>query len=266
MVESISIITINMNNEHGLKKTLESIDNQTYKNIELIIIDGNSTDNSLNVITSFNSLISKAVVEKDQGLYDAMNKGIDCATSDFAMFLNSGDVFSKTDSLEILTSKIEDKNKLYFGRAKNVYNNSTIYYLPSFKISESNYKVWLQSISPNHQAILFPKSFYKTNYYNLKYKIAADIDFKLRALNQLDAVFVDTLVIDFELGGISTVPRSLKLINQINKEGFDILKNNHRSVNFISTLKIIGNQYFKFLMFKFFGEKRYFNLIRKMLN
>ncbi|MEI8271104.1 MAG: hypothetical protein WCG08_00610 [Paludibacter sp.] len=100
--------------------------------------------------------------------------------------------------------------------------------MPGFKITASNYKDWLSDISPNHQAILFPKSFYKLNSYNLKYKIAFDIDFKLKVLNKLEAVFVDVVIINFELGGIFTVPRSLKLINQIIKEGFEITKRNHR--------------------------------------
>jgi len=262
----ISIITINLNNAIGLENTFLSIDKQTYKNIELIVIDGCSTDNSLNVINSFKPLISKLVVEKDKGLYDAMNKGIDNATGDFAIFLNSGDVFSNPDSLETLSSKIDDKNKLYFGRTKNIYNNSTIYYMPSYKISVNNYKDWLSNISPNHQAILFPKSFYKMNSYNLKYKIASDIDFKIKALNQLEAVFVDTVVTDFELGGMSTVPRSLKLINQIIKEGFEISKNNHRKFKTRTIFSVVFNQYFKYMIFKVLGERKYFYMLKKLLN
>ena len=262
----ISIITINLNDAIGLEHTLKSIENQTYENIELIVVDGCSTDNSLNVIKDFKPIISKSVIEKDNGLYDAMNKGISHATGDFALFLNSGDAFSEADSLQILASKIDSKNKLYFGRTKNTYNNSTIYYLPDFRITVDNYKSWLSQISPNHQSILFPKSFYKTNLYDLKYKIASDIDFKLKAINQLESVFVDEVVIDFELGGISTVPKTLELTTNMIAEGLEINKINHRKLKLKTILGAVFNQYFKYVALKILGEKRYFQLLSKILN
>ena len=262
----ISIITINLNDATGLERTLKSIENQTYENIELIVVDGCSTDNSLDVIRDFRPLISKSVVEKDHGLYDAMNKGISYATGDFALFLNSGDAFSEAHSLQIIASKIEDKNKLYFGRTKNIYNNSTIYYLPDFRITVDNYKSWLSQISPNHQSILFPKSFYKTNSYDLKYKIASDIDFKIKAINQLESVFVDAVVIDFELGGISTLPRSLELTTEMIAEGLEINKVNRRKLKLKTILGAVLNQYFKYFALKILGEKRYFQLLGKILN
>ena len=262
----ISVITINLNDALGLEHTLKSIEYQSYENIELIVVDGCSSDNSLDVMRNFKSLISKSVIEKDKGLYDAMNKGIAYASGDFVLFLNSGDAFSDRDSLEKLASKIDDKNKLYFGRSRNSYKNSIIYYLPGFKITAENYKSWLSQISPNHQTILFPKSFYKTHSYDLKYKITSDIDFKLKAISQLESVFVDEVVIDFELGGISTVPKSLKLVNEMIKEGLEINKNNRRRLTVRTLFSAVFNQYFKYLMFKILGEKRYFDFLKMMLN
>jgi len=262
----ISIITINLNDAIGLEHTLKSIENQTYENIELIVIDGCSTDNSSDIMRNFRPIISKTIIEEDNGLYDAMNKGIEYATGDFALFLNSGDAFSNTNSLEILASKIDSKNKLYFGRTKNIYKNSIIYYLPGLKITAKNYKKWLNQISPNHQSILFPKLFYKTNFYNQKYKIASDIDFKLKAINQLETVFVDVVVIDFELGGISTVPRTLKLTHEMIVEGFEINKINNRKLRFKTIFGAVFNQYFKFLIYKIVGERKYFEFLKKVLN
>ncbi len=261
----ISIITINLNDAIGLEHTLKSIENQNYENIELIVVDGCSTDNSIEVIRNFRALISKSVIEKDNGLYDAMNKGISHATGDFALFLNSGDAFSEAESLQILASKIDDKNKLYFGRTKNTYRNSTIYYLPDFSITVDNYKNWLTQISPNHQSILFPKSFYKSNSYDLKYRIASDIDFKLKAINQLESVFVDAIVIDFELGGISTVPKTLELTAGMIAEGLEINKVNHRKLKLTTLLGAVFNQYFKYFALKILGERKYFQLLSKIL-
>lgn len=262
----ISIITINLNNAAGLERTLHSVENQSYENIELIVIDGCSVDNSSVVIRNYRSLISKAIIEKDKGLYDAMNKGIDLATGDFALFLNSGDCFSEAASLEKLASNIEDKNKLYFGRTRNIYQQSTIYYLPDFKITPKNYKKWLSQISPNHQAILFPKVYYKNNSYNLQHKIASDIDYKLKAINQLDCIFADIVLVDFELGGISTVPRNLKLLRLMISEGIEINRNNHRELNLKTRFGAVANQYVKYLIFKVLGERRYFNFLRRTLN
>ncbi len=262
----ISIITINLNNAIGLENTLASIEKQTYKNIELIVIDGGSTDNSLKIIENYNSTITKAVIERDEGLYDAMNKGKDYASGDFALFLNSGDVLSNSDSLKTLTSKIDSKNKLYFGRAENIFENKTIYYMPSLKITENNYSEWLSKITPSHQTILFPKSFYKVNTYDLKYKIASDVDYKLRAINEFETIFIDAIVVNFELGGISTIPSSMKLINQIISEGLKISKKNHNAISFNNTLIPICNQYIKYFFYKILGEKQYFKLLKIILN
>ena len=88
----ISIITINYNNKSGLEKTIESVLQQTYDNIEYLVIDGNSTDGSKDVIKKYKHRISYWVSEPDSGIYNAMNKGGTKATGDYLLFLNSGDV------------------------------------------------------------------------------------------------------------------------------------------------------------------------------
>ncbi len=87
----LSIITINKNNAYGLRKTIQSVINQTYSNIEYIIIDGASTDGSIDVIKKFEDKIDWWASEPDTGIYNAMNKGIKIATGDYCQFLNSGD-------------------------------------------------------------------------------------------------------------------------------------------------------------------------------
>ena len=87
----ISIITINFNNLEGLKKTIESVINQTYSNIEYIVIDGGSTDGSVEVIKEYNDEITYWVFEKDKGIYNAMNKGILKSKGKYLQFLNSED-------------------------------------------------------------------------------------------------------------------------------------------------------------------------------
>jgi glycosyltransferase involved in cell wall biosynthesis len=98
----ISIITVCYNAEKQLKKTIDSVINQTYKNIEFIIIDGASSDNSLELLKTYSSSINFWVSEPDHGIYDAMNKGLSVATGDYVQFLNAGDYFCDETSLEAI--------------------------------------------------------------------------------------------------------------------------------------------------------------------
>ena len=102
----ISIITVCFNSENTIFDTLESVQSQNYENIEHIIVDGKSTDNTLNIIKKFKH-VSKIISEKDNGIYDAMNKGVLCSTGDILVFLNSDDYSNKkTLSKEILSGAI----------------------------------------------------------------------------------------------------------------------------------------------------------------
>ena len=96
----LSIITINLNNDTGLNKTIESVINQTLKNFEFIIIDGGSTDRSVELIKEYAGQINYYVSEPDKGIYNAMNKGIRQAQGEYCFFLNSGDYFVNESVLE----------------------------------------------------------------------------------------------------------------------------------------------------------------------
>ena len=97
----ISVITINYNNHAGLLKTIDSVVNQTYNNFEYIIIDGGSTDGSVDVIYKYADRIDYWVSEPDKGIYNAMNKGIDVAKGEYCIFLNSGDSFCDYQTLSL---------------------------------------------------------------------------------------------------------------------------------------------------------------------
>ena len=109
----ISIITINLNNKDGLKRTIESVINQTkFDIIEYIIIDGGSTDGSVDLIKQYQDKISYWVSEKDTGIYNAMNKGIDASTGEYSLYLNSGDYLYTNDVIEKIMDKL-DKDIVY---------------------------------------------------------------------------------------------------------------------------------------------------------
>ena len=109
----ISIITINLNNKDGLKRTIESVINQTrFDIIEYIIIDGGSTDGSVDLIKQYQDKISYWVSEKDTGIYNAMNKGIDVSTGEYSLYLNIGDYFNSYDIIEKVYDEL-DKDIVY---------------------------------------------------------------------------------------------------------------------------------------------------------
>mgnify|MGYP005647148369 FL=1 len=108
----VSIITISLNSEKTIAKTIESVKNQTYKNIEYIIIDGKSEDRTIDIIHSYNDIISKIISEKDDGIYDAFNKGLNLYKGDLIGFVNSDDVLLP-NAIEILVdyyNRYKDKD------------------------------------------------------------------------------------------------------------------------------------------------------------
>jgi len=256
----LSIITVNFNNDMGLKKTILSLRNQSFKNFEFIVVDGGSNDNSLKIIKDNLDLITKYISEKDNGIYDAMNKGIDFASGDYILFLNSGDILYNNDTLYHVMSILSKRkdNKVYFGRAKNIKNNISWLY-PSQHIKESNIDNWLKNNEPNHQAMFFPKKFYKSDKYNLNLKIMADADYKLRAIEECGYFFIDEILVVFELGGVSSNPSNIKrILIQIHDRIYVDIKYKKKYITiFITPLKFFA----KYILNKI-GYERYIKILK----
>lgn len=122
MKKHISIITINFNNAEGLKRTIESVVKQDYREIEYIVIDGGSTDESLNVIKTYQDNISYWVSEPDNGIYSAMNKGIVKATGDYLLFLNGGDYLVDDSTISKYLEVFDNKDLVVFDVMLNIPN------------------------------------------------------------------------------------------------------------------------------------------------
>ena len=138
----ISIITVCYNSSKTIEKTFQSIKNQSYQNIEYIVVDGASSDDTLKIIKNYNSCISKYISESDKGLYDAMNKGIALATGDIIGILNSDDIFHSNNIIQELTNIIS-KNKscgVFLGNV--AYFDNLDYYKITRFYSSSNFKTW----------------------------------------------------------------------------------------------------------------------------
>lgn len=197
----LSIITINYNNCVGLKRTIESVLSQTYNNIEYIVIDGNSSDGSGEVIKQNCDRIDYWVSEPDTGIYNAMNKGVRQATGDYCLFLNSGDFLDRDSVIEEFISQLSDED-IIMGREKM---------LPSERIAYVDVKVPLTmmdffvSCPIPHQACLVRRTLFDNHLYDEKLRIVADWKFFLQIIVMEGCTYkiVDTVVSDFQEGGVS---------------------------------------------------------------
>lgn len=205
MDDKISIVTVNYNNGVGLKATIESVVQQTYKNIEFIIVDGGSIDSSLDVIDEYKDRIDIVISEKDSGVYDAMNKGISKSTGKWLNFMNSGDVFHSDSTISnVFNSNIPLRARLIYGsqfKSKGV--------TPPFPTKFLEYGV----IHACHQAMFF---YNEGLHYNKSFSIYADYDLVLRiyALNPDSLFYVNEVICEFEGGGISSIATKEKRIDK----------------------------------------------------
>ena len=198
----ISIITINFNNSKGLKKTFESVFAQSYKDFEYIVIDGGSNDGSKEVIEFHQNNIDYWVSEKDNGIYHAMNKGIQAAKGDYLLFMNSGDVLlSDINILEICHSKLNENIVAFdcFLRKENqIIGKRTHVEKPTlFYVFKNGFK---------HQSTFIKRSLFKNlGFYNEKFRIAGDYEFWIRCFLEKNttAKGYNIPIAIFQLDGIS---------------------------------------------------------------
>lgn len=172
-----SIITINFNNSNGLRNTIESVVNQTFNDFEYLIIDGGSTDGSVDVIKEYAEKISYWVSEPDKGIYNAMNKGIIKAHGEYLNFMNSGDCFNNKYILEKLDKYTAD---IIYGRNANLNKDGRIVSY-STKINNVNMGLFFITTLP-HQSCFIKRNLFKNNLYDESLKIVGDWRFFMDAI------------------------------------------------------------------------------------
>ena len=175
----ISVITVVFNGEEHIGRTIESVIGQTYKEVEYIIIDGKSTDRTLEIIGDYKG-ISKLVSEADSGLYDAMNKGLKEARGDYVWFLNSGDQIYSQDTLETMVAAMPGMPDMIYGgtmiidEAQNEVGDRRL--KPPDRLT---WKSFRQGMVVCHQSLLVKRE--AAPEYNLEYRLSADIDWAIRS-------------------------------------------------------------------------------------
>lgn len=207
----ISIITATYNSESTLSDTVSSVLKQTYPDIEYLIIDGASTDGTIDLIDSYEPLFNgklKWISEKDQGIYDAMNKGLRMATGDVIGILNSDDYFTRIDIIEKIATHFKDEEidavygDIHF--IKNGKPNKCTRYYSSERFSPC----WLRfGFMPAHPSFYARRSVYqRAGYYKTDYKIGADFEMMVRLFKRynLRAKYLKMDFVTMRTGGTST--------------------------------------------------------------
>ena len=175
-MKNLSIIVVSLNSKNDFIKTIKSVVNQTYKKKEIIIVDGLSSDGTIEQIQKFKKYFSKIVIEKDKGIYDAMNKGINFSSGKWTMFLNSGDTFYKKDTLDkIFKQKLLD-NDILFG--DTLINNKGIKYL----VKAKNFTINTIIMPFCHQSTIVKTKILKNLMFSLKYRYSSDFHFFSNAI------------------------------------------------------------------------------------
>ena len=200
-MHKLSIITINYNNKLGLQKTIESVISQTDMSFEFIVIDGNSSDGSKDVIGQYKSQFTYSVSEPDTGIYQAMNKGILKAKGEYLLFLNSGDWLNNNNVAATLHDYLKD--------ADVISGDISLFHDDKWHLIKSQDKItvdYFLSISLHHQATFVKKQlFLNSGLYDETFKIAGDFEFFIRTLLKEDAVYkhIPVLISNFLTDGIS---------------------------------------------------------------
>jgi glycosyltransferase involved in cell wall biosynthesis len=224
----ISMITVVYNDVQNIEETINSVINQTYDNIEYIVIDGGSTDGTVDVIKRYENNINYWVSEPDKGIYDAMNKGILKSTGEYINFLNSGDTFySSNVVLEIVDSLIKLDVDLIYGKAVAIY--------PTYKVTINGCLSSLKNDSwVCHQTIFVKTEIQKRNLYDINYKSLADVDFCSKVLSQnIISYKLDEFIVNYKAGGFSS----------------------DKSISYSEKYLILKKYYGKYYAYKFYFRK-----------
>ena len=236
MNPKISVITVCYNSLDMLKKTMQSVDSQTYDNFEYIIVDGNSTDGTPDYLKTYGGKITKYVSESDNGIYDAMNKGVKMSEGDYVIFLNAGDLFADDTTLQQIFDGYSYDADVIYG---DVIKNGKVKTAEKTHNAHKMYFCHQCCFTKLECLLQFP--------FDIKYKMSADFNFfKILTLNNKTFKQLDIPVAIFDTTGVSNAKRSKGL-----KENIEVVKEHD---NFYNKLKLLPRLYFVYWYAKLRGK------------
>ena len=201
----ISLITVAFNAENTIERCIQSVIRQTFKNVEYIIIDGFSTDRTIQIIDQYKEYINIFLSEPDEGIYDAMNKGIKLATGDIIGMLNADDFFKDNSILNTIAKTFKQQNTpIIYGDLDFVNSRGKI--VRKWRSAQYTQGIFNWGWMPPHPTFYCKRElFYTLGFYSLEYGTAADYELMLRFmhLNNINAFYIKKVLIGMEIGGIS---------------------------------------------------------------
>ena len=209
----LTVITIVYNNVHDIERTVLSVLNQSYANIEYLLIDGASNDGTLEILKQYEGRIGKLVSERDKGIYDAMNKGLSMATGDYVLFMNSGDEIYASDTVEKIFATEPDAD-IYYGETEmfDEHWNS----LGQRRHRSPEHFTWRDfkfGMCISHQSIYIRRAL--TVPYDLNYQLSSDIDWIIKAAKKAKKIVnVRMYVAKYLVGGMSKKKHRQSLVER----------------------------------------------------
>lgn len=212
-----SIITVTYNAASVIAPTLQSIMAQSYRNIEFLLIDGGSSDNTVETVKNSGIEIATLISERDKGLYDAMNKGIAHATGDYLCFLNAGDSFHSADVLEKMAATVADRTDLpdiLYGETAEVDEERKFVRMRRLQAPEKlDWRSFRNGMLVCHQAFFARRD--KAPMYDLTYSLSADVDWCIRVMKESkDIVNTHLIIVDYLQNGLSLQHHRASLIER----------------------------------------------------
>ena len=212
----ISIITITYNSENTVEETIKSVVSQDFPNIEYIVVDGLSKDNTLTIVNRYTNHIEKIVSEKDKGLYDALNKGISMATGDVVGMLHSDDLYADNRVISKIAQQfaIDPAVEGVYADLVFVDRNDTTKVLRTWKAGNFEQGSFLKGWMPPHPTFFVRKSVYENfGGFNLDLKLSADYELMLRFIhkNNIKISYLPETIVKMRMGGISNTSFFVKL-------------------------------------------------------
>ena len=227
-----SIITVTYNAEKVLEDTIQSVIFQTYRNVEYIIVDGASKDHTLEIVNKYHNRINKVISEPDKGLYDAMNKGIQLATGDYLCFLNAGDKFHDSETLQkiVHTLKGQELPDVIYGETAIVDEEGHFLHMRRLSApAHLNWKSFKQGMLVCHQAFFANRELAINHLYDLQYRFSADFDWCIRIMKKAKCLHNTRLtLIDYLNEGMTTKNHKASL-----KERFCIMAKHYGLISTI---------------------------------
>ena len=225
----ISIITSVYNNQETIAEAIDSVLSQTYPNIEYIIVEGGSTDNTVNIIKSYQDRLDTFISEPDKGIYDGLNKGINLATGDVICFLHSDDLYSDNTIIEQVAKAFINSNvDSVYGDLTYVNKNDSSKVVRFWKSGGFTLKKLQYGWMPPHPTFFVKRSSYQQyGLFDTSFKIAADYDLMLRFLGKykISTHYIPNVLIKMRVGGESN--KSLKNMIRKSTEDLQAMRNNN---------------------------------------